>query len=98
MRHYALFLDDVIREGGSLATEADRLKEKLAAFDPYVSDEMVPMVRVNYCESDKFAHEKYLPINEFDKAVADMDREWSERNVGKDENAIETCILQFTVY
>ena len=98
VRHYASFLDDVIREGGSLATEADRLKEKLAAFDPYVSDDRVPMVRVNYCESDKFAHEKYLPINEFDKAVADMDREWSERNAGKDENAIETCMLQFTVY
>ena len=97
-KHYLFLLDEMIRGGGSLATEADKLREQLLAFEPVVSVDKEPVVRVNSCDSKEFTFEKYMPIDAFDDAVKKMDLALSERNAGKAENKIETGTIQFTVY
>lgn len=97
-KHYLSQLDDMISEGGSLATEADKLKEQLTAFEPVVPTEKEPVARVDFCDSKEFTFQKYMPIGAFDEAVAEIDRVLSERNAGKDENSIETSSVRFIVY
>ena len=97
-KYYLSLLDEMIRGGGRLATEADKLREQLLAFEPAVSADKEPVVRVDSCDSKEFTFEKYMPIDAFDDAVKKMDQALSERNVGKAENKIETGTIQFTVY
>ena len=98
VKHYLTLLDEMIRGGGNLATEADKLREQLLAFEPAVSADKEPVVRVDSCDSKEFTFEKYMPIDAFDDAVKKMDFALSERNAGKVENKIETGTIQFTVY
>ena len=97
-KHYLSLLDEMIRGGGSLATEADKLREQLLAFEPVVSADKEPVVRVDSCDSKEFTFKKYMSIDAFDDAVKNMDLALSERNAGKAENKIETGTIQFTVY
>ena len=97
-KHYLSQLDDIIGEGGSLASEADKLKEQLAVFEPVVPTGKEPVARVDFCDSKEFTFQKYMPIGAFDEAVAEMDRVLSERNAGKDEDNIETSSVRFIVY
>lgn len=97
-KHYLSQLDDMISVGGSLATEADKLKDQLLAFEPVVPTGKEPVARVDFCDSKEFTFQKYMPIGAFDEAVAEMDRVLSERNAGKDENNIETSSVRFIVY
>lgn len=98
VKHYLSLLDEIIRGGGSLATEADILKEQMLAFEPFVSSDKEPVVRVDFCDSKEFAFEKYMPVNAFDEAVRKMDQALNERNAGKTEDIIETNSIQFTIY
>ena len=96
--HYMSLLEDIIKNGGSLATEADRLKERLVAFEPSVSADREPVVRVDFCDSKDAEFEKYMPIGAFDEAVRIMDKSLNSKNAGHAEDEIETGIVQFTVY
>lgn len=98
VKHYLSLLDEIIRGGGSLATEADILKEQLLAFEPTVPADRQPVVRVDFCDSREFSFEKYMPVDAFDEAVRKMDQALNERNAGKTEDIIETNSIQFTVY
>ena len=98
VKHYLSQLDDIIGEGGSLATEADKMKEQLLAFEPVVPIGKEPVARVDFCDSEEFTFQKYMPIGAFDEAVAKMDQVLSEKNAGKDENNIETSSVRFIVY
>ena len=98
VKHYLSLLDEIIRDGGSLATEVDKLREQLLAFEPAVSANKESVVRVDFCDSKEFAFEKYMPVNAFDEAVRKMDQALNERNAGKTEDIIETGSIQFTVY
>lgn len=97
-KHYLSQLDDIIGEGGSLATEADKLKEQLITFEPVIPVGKEPVARVDFCDSKEFTFQKYMPIAAFDEAVAEMDRALSEKNAGKDEDRIETGSVRFIVY
>ena len=97
-KHYCSYLDDIIAEGGALATDAENLKEKLMAFEPSVSSDRVPMVRVDMCDSSEFEHERYMPVGAFDSAVERMDQAWSKDNAGKDEDEMKSCRVQFTLF
>ena len=97
-KHYLSQLNDVIGEGGSLATEANKLKEQLTAFEPVVPIGKEPVVRVDFCDSKDFTFQKYMSIGAFDDTVAEMNRVLSRRNTGKDEHNIETSSIRFIVY
>lgn len=97
-KYYLCQLDDMISVGGSLATEADKLKEQLLSFEPVVTTGKEPVARVDFCDSKEFTFQKYMPIGAFDETVAKIDRILSERNARKDESNIETSSVRFIVY
>ncbi len=98
VKHYTSLLDEVIRAGGRLATEADELREHLHGFSPIVPTNKEPIVRVERCDSDIFPHERYMSIGTFDQAVAKLDQVLNSKNAGKDEDKFDTSIIQFTIF
>ncbi len=73
LREYAPFLKDVMEEDKILAPKAEALLEKLKSYTPDLSEEMEPMVKINFSQDPNIREGAMLSLRNADDLFRAMD-------------------------
>ena len=95
---YISYLKDIVEEECEQSVRAGVLIERLKNYEPDLSNNIEPMVYVNYCEKEELANPRCQKLADLDSRVAEQDKAWyAERNSKTDEPAT-IAKLYVTVY
>ena len=90
MREYAAFLKDVQEESRDLAPKAEALLEKLKEYTPELTDEIQPMVKIQFSQDPEFKDGSMIPLAEADKRFRAADERQVDFN---DDHPKEARVL-----
>ena len=90
MQEYAAFLKDVKEESRDLAPKAEALLEKLKEYVPELTDEIQPMVKIQFSQDPEFKDGSMIPLAEADKKFRTADERQVDFN---DDHPKEARVL-----
>lgn len=95
---YIPFLKDVVEEECVQSAQAEALLERIKSYEPELPKEVVPVVRVNFCDAKEFQISGYQKLSELDQKIATMDEELSGRLDENSEIPDKTVQMYLTIY
>lgn len=95
---YIPFLKDVVEEECEQSAQAKELLERIKSYEPELPKEVVPVVRVNFCDAKEFQISGYQKLSELDQKIATMDEELSGRLDEKSGIPDKTVQMYLTIY
>ena len=95
---YIPFLKDVVEEECVQSAQAEALLERIKSYEPELPKEVVPVVRVNFCDAKEFQISGYQKLSELDQKIAAMDEELSGRLDEKSGIPEQTVQMYLTIY
>ncbi|MDO4649503.1 MAG: YodL domain-containing protein [Eubacteriales bacterium] len=90
MQEYAALLKDVKEESRDLAPKAEALLEKLKAYTPELTDEIQPMVKIQFSQDPEFKDGSMIPLAEADSRIRAADERQVDFN---DDHPKEARVL-----
>ncbi len=92
------YFKDMVDEGGEAGIHAEVLLERLREYQPDVSENMEPIVKVDFCGDESISQNKYWKLSELDKTVEELDHTLSKNIDEKTGEARYVARLNFTIY
>lgn len=80
MLEYAAFLKDVKEESRELAPKAEALLGKLKEYSPELTEEIQPMVKIQFSQDSEFKEGSMIPLAEADKRFRAADERQADFN------------------
>ena len=80
MQEYAAFLKDVKEESRELAPKAEALLGKLKEYSPELTEEIQPMVKIQFSQDPEFKEGSMIPLAEADERLRAADERQADFN------------------
>lgn len=80
MQEYAAFLKDVKEESRELAPKAEALLGKLKEYSPELTEEIQPMVKIQFSQDPEFKEGSMIPLAEADERFRGADKRRADFN------------------
>lgn len=98
MLEYAAFLKDVKEESRELAPKAEALLGKLKEYNPELTEEIQPMVKIQFSQDPEFKEGSMIPLVEADERVRATDERQADFNSSHQGEARVLIVLYEIIY
>ena len=98
MLEYAAFLKDVKEESRELAPKAEALLGKLKEYSPELTEEIQPMVKIQFSQDPEFKEGSMIPLVEADERVRATDERQADFNSSHQGEARVLIVLYEIIY
>ena len=98
MQEYAAFLKDVKEESRELAPKAEALLGKLKEYSPELTEEIQPMVKIQFSQNPEFKEGSLVPLAEADERVRAADERQADFNASHQGEARVLIVSYEIIY
>lgn len=98
MQEYAAFLKDVKEESRELAPKAKALLGKLKEYSPELTEEIQPMVKIQFSQDPEFKEGSMIPLAEADERVRAADERQADFNASHQGEARVLIVSYEIIY
>lgn len=98
MQEYAAFLKDVKEESRELAPKAEALLGKLKEYSPELTEEIQPMVKIQFSQDSEFKEGSMIPLAEADKRFRAADERQVDFNASHQGEARVLIVSYEIIY
>ncbi|MDO5390323.1 MAG: YodL domain-containing protein [Eubacteriales bacterium] len=98
MQEYAAFLKDVKEESRELAPKAEALLGKLKEYSPELTEEIQPMVKIQFSQDSEFKEGSMIPLAEADKRFRAADERQADFNASHQGEARVLIVSYEIIY
>lgn len=98
MQEYAAFLKDVKEESRELAPKAEALLGKLKEYSPEFTEEIQPMVKIQFSQDSEFKEGSMIPLAEADKRFRAADERQADFNASHQGEARVLIVSYEIIY
>lgn len=98
MQEYAAFLKDVKEESRELAPKAEALLGKLKEYSPELTEEIQPMVKIQFSQDPEFKEGSMIPLAEADERLRAADERQADFNASHQGEARVLIVSYEIIY
>lgn len=98
MQEYAAFLKDVKEESRELAPKAEALLGKLKEYIPELTEEIQPMVKIQFSQDPEFKEGNMIPLAEADERLRAVDERQADFNANHSGEARVLIVSYEIIY
>ncbi len=98
MQEYAAFLKDVKEESRELAPKAEALLGKLKEYSPELTEEIQPMVKIQFSQDPEFKEGSMIPLAEADERLSAADERQADFNASHQGEARVLIVSYEIIY
>lgn len=98
MQEYAAFLKDVKEESRELASKAEALLGKLKEYSPELTEEIQPMVKIQFSQDPEFKEGSMIPLAEADERLSAADERQADFNASHQGEARVLIVSYEIIY